>query len=114
VPVKIARFAWLVFVCAVVAACAKPVSVRIDASGLPSAQLEYKRIDGAEGTSTPRSCDTPCSIAFEPDSVHELELRADGYHRARFALEYQTVFAFERRSDAPEPTVVVPLLERAH
>ncbi len=107
------RFALWVLVCAVAAACAKPVAVRIDASGPKSAKLEYKRIDGAEGSPTPRSCETPCSVSFEPDSVYELELRADGYHLARFALEYQSVFAFERQSDEPEATVVVPMLERA-
>lgn len=102
----------IVVVSAVSVACAKPISVQIRASGPPSAQLEYRRIDGAEGPPTPRRCETPCSVSFEPDSVYELELQADGYHRARFPVEYQAMFVFQRQSDGPEPTLVVPMLER--
>lgn len=93
------------------AACAKPVSVRIQPSGPPSAQLEYRRIDGAEGAAAARGCQTPCSVSFEPDSVYELELRAPGYQRARLALEYRPMLLYERRTDGPEPTLVIPMLE---
>jgi hypothetical protein len=86
--------------------------VRIQPAGLAAAQLGYRRIDGDAGNAAARECSTPCSISFEPDSVYELELRAPGYHRARVAVEYRTMLLWERRSDGPEPTLVIPMLEQ--
>jgi hypothetical protein len=92
-------------------ACAKPVSIRIQPSGPASAQLDYRRIDGAGGPAPARECRTPCSVTFEPDSVYELELRAPGYQRALLAVEYQPMLLYGRRTDGSEPTLVIPMLE---
>jgi hypothetical protein len=94
------------------AGCAKPIPVRIEASGPTSARLEYRRIDEGAGAAQASTCQTPCSLSFEPDSVYELELRAEGFQRARLAIEYRVMLLYERRTDGPEGVLVIPMLER--
>ncbi len=93
--------------------CAKPIAFRLDVAGPPSAQATVRPIT-AGSTASPTNCQTPCDLEFEPDTVYEIRLRADGYHSARVDAEYNVIVVYEQVADEEPPRLVIPMLPRTN
>ena len=90
--------------------CAKPIMVRIDVPDHHAAVSMHLK----EGNQTggDQQCTAPCSVQIDPNTTHELSVRAPGCYPAVMEIDYMRALIAKGSTGTEQPILVVPLVKR--
>lgn len=96
----------------VLAACAKPIRLRVDVPNPAAAATVNMRLTEGKEAAEPVACSAPCDVSVSPDTTHELSVHAPGYYPAVMLVTYEHLRLDTAATGQDDALLMVPLQQR--